>query len=70
MFITLTNASPAFKDKSIALRKDLIVTVNEMEITRTEGEEETKEMVTFVFMPPHGTWEVKESMKDVMKLLK
>ena len=69
MFITLTNAAPAHKGNPIALRKDLIVTVNEMKVTRTAGDEETDEMVTFIFMPPHGTWEVQEPMSEVMDLL-
>ena len=67
MFITLTNASPAFKGKEIAIKKDMIVTVHRNTVVR---EDKTVEEVTYVFVPPHGTWEVEESIEQVMKLLK
>ena len=67
MFITLTNSSPEFRGKKIAIKKDLIVTVHRSKVIR---EDTTVEEVTYIFVPPHGTWEVEESLEDVMKLLK
>jgi hypothetical protein len=67
MFIELTNATPAHKGKKIAIRKDLIATVHRSTISRNEG---TSEEVTYVFAPPHGTWEVGETFEQVMLLMK
>jgi hypothetical protein len=67
MFITLTNASPAFRGRSIAIKKDLIVTIHRNTVIR---EDETVEEVTYVFVPPHGTWEVTETVDEVLELLK
>jgi transposase len=67
MFIELTNATPVHKGKKIAIRKDLIATVHRGTITRNEG---TSEEVTYVFAPPHGTWEVEETFDKVMLLMK
>ena len=67
MFIELTNANPVDKGKKIAIRKDLIATVHRSTITRDNG---TSEEVTYVFAPPHGTWEVQETFEEVMLLMK
>ena len=67
MFITLTNANPAFKGKPIAIKKDLIVTVHSALVER---EKDLFENVTFIFVPPHGTWEVSETYEDVIDMLK
>jgi hypothetical protein len=67
MFIKLTNASPAHKGKQVAIRKDLIISVYRNIAIR---EDETVEEVTYVFAPPHGTWEVEESFETVMSRLK
>jgi len=32
-------------------------------------EDNTVDQVTFVFVPPHGTWEVLESFEEVMALI-
>jgi hypothetical protein len=56
MFIQLTNANEEFKDQPISIRKDLIVTVY------ANKEKET----TYLYAPPHGTWEVKEKYQDVV----
>jgi len=66
MFIKLTNSSPMHKDQPIAIRRDLIVTVHMNTIVRDDG---TIDTVTFLFVPPHGTWEVKEDYDTVIKLL-
>jgi hypothetical protein len=67
MFIKLTNASPAHKGKQVAIRKDLIISVYRNIAIR---EDESVEEVTYVFAPPHGTWEVEESFETVMSRLK
>jgi hypothetical protein len=67
MFIELTNANPAYKGKKIAIRKDLIATVHRSTVMR---DDETSEEITFVFAPPHGTWEVEETFEKVMELMK
>jgi len=68
MFITLTNASPAHKGKKITINTALIATVWQGDAVRAadeEGKPTETEAVTFVFVPPHGTWEVEES-EDVI----
>ena len=67
MFIELTNANPVYKGKKIAIKKDLIATVHRSTVTRDDG---TSEEVTYVFAPPHGTWEVEETFDKVMLLMK
>ena len=66
MYITLTNANPAFRGTKIALNSDLIQSIHTAPVLRDTGETED---VTFVFCPPHGTWEVSESLEDVVKEL-
>lgn len=67
MFIILTNAAPAHKGKLVSINSECIVTVNTDEIKRTEDSE--PENVTFVFCPPHGTWEVSETLDEVVNKL-
>ncbi len=67
MFIVLTNAAPAFLGKKIAIKKDLIVTMNRSDAKREDG---TVNEVTFLFVPPHGTWEVSETLEEVLELMK
>jgi len=72
MFITLTNASPAHKGKTVVLNSDHIVSVSRVDISRSVDEDGTvtaTENVTCIFVPPHGTWEVEESVETVTGLL-
>ena len=69
MFITLTNASPEFRGHKVSIRKDLIVTIHRNTVTR-DDELQTVEDVTFVYAPPHGTWEVSETLEEVVEMLK
>jgi hypothetical protein len=66
MYIKLTNASPQHRGNPIAINCDQIITVHSSTVTREEG---TVETVTFVFCPPHGTWEVSENFDDVVDFL-
>ena len=72
MFITLTNANPALLGKKVTINKQAIVTVWRGDAVRAVDADgtvtETAE-VTFVFVPPHGTWEVEESHEEVIALL-
>ena len=66
MYLKLTNASPQHRGNPIAIDRDLVVTAHSSEVTREDG---LVEQVTFVFCPPHGTWEVSESFDHVLKQL-
>ena len=66
MFITLTNATQEHKGKPIAIRKDLIVSVYSTVTTLEDGKKKTS---NFVYAPPHGTWEVKEKVEDIVNSL-
>lgn len=65
-FISLTNSAPAHRGNQIAISRELIVTVHNAVVTREDG---LTEMVTYVFCPPHGTWEVSETYEQVVALL-
>ena len=72
MFIKLTNASPAHKGKSLYINSSTVVTVYRAEAVRAvdeNGEVTEKEEVTFVYCPPHGSWEVVESLEEVASQL-
>jgi hypothetical protein len=72
MFITLTNASPAHKGKTVVLNSEHIVSISRVDIARSADEDGTvtsTENVTCIFVPPHGTWEVEESVEAVSELL-
>jgi len=66
-FVRLTNANPAHKGEEIALRKDIIISIREGTAVREDGVAET---VTLIYASPHGTWEVSESMDEVLKAVK
>jgi hypothetical protein len=68
MIIKLTNATPEHKGKELGINTDHIVTAFTDYITR-EGSTEA-EKVTFIFCPPHGTWEVSESIDQIARLSK
>lgn len=65
-YLNLTNANPAHRGNSLTVRADLIVTVHNATVTR---EDLTTELVTYIFCPPHGTWEVQETYEQVVELL-
>lgn len=62
-YITLTNAAEAHRGNKISINTLIIATVH------NAGEEGTSEAKTFVFCPPHGTWEVEESLEYVVEKL-
>lgn len=65
-YISLTNSAPAHRGNRIAISKELIVTAHNAIVTRDDG---LTEMITYVFCPPHGTWEVSETYEQVLALL-
>jgi hypothetical protein len=65
MFLKLTNAAEQHTGAPILLRKDLVVAAHSAS-QEVDGIIETK---TFLFAPPHGTWEVTESLEEVAKQL-
>ena len=66
MIIQLTNTNPDVKGDPIALNSDFIVSIREGKAKRDDG---TEEFVTFVFCPPHGTWEVSDSLASILKTI-
>lgn len=68
MFITLTNATVTHKGNKISINTDLIATVYQTQ-NLAKMEDGIIENITYVFCPPHGTWEVKEPLEEVVKQL-
>jgi len=68
-YIKLTNANPNFLGKPILLRKELIVSVYEGTIS-SGVDDSIVETITYIFVPPHGEWQVKESVNDVLAKLR
>ena len=68
MFIKLTNATPDYKGTEILINTNTILSVNTgpIERTRQDGTVYT-EIVTFVYCPPHGTWEVSETLEQFLE---
>jgi len=66
LYLNLTNANPQFKGMPIAIRKDLVITIH---ANLTVREDATTELVTYIFAPPHGTWEVLETYTEVIEQL-
>lgn len=64
--ITLTNSNTAQRGEPILINPEHIVSVNRGTVTR---DDDVLETVTFIYMPPHGTWEVSETLEDVLKLI-
>jgi hypothetical protein len=66
MYITLTNSSENHRGDKISINSDLIATVHSKFVTNTDGVIENK---TYIFCPPHGTWEVSETQEHVIDIL-
>ncbi|MEY4570987.1 MAG: hypothetical protein RLZ10_180 [Bacteroidota bacterium] len=65
MFLKLTNIHENHLGEPVILNSSNIVSVR-----RGKKTPESQEDVTFVFLPPHGVWYVKESIEDIYKMLK
>jgi hypothetical protein len=65
MFISLTNANEVHKGNKIAINIDLIASIyNTPNLAKKE--DGIIENTTYVFCPPHGTWEVQESVDEIV----
>lgn len=62
----LTNAAEGHQGNKVAIRKDLVVSVHHKFDKDENGIITSK---TFVFCPPHGTWEVSEPIDHVVQML-
>lgn len=65
-FITLTNSAEAHRGNKISINTDIIVTVHTHVETHADGTLESK---TMLYCPPHGNWEVAESLEKVVSKL-
>lgn len=65
-FITLTNTAEAFRGDKIVINTDAIVSVHAHVQKNEDGSIESK---TMLFCPPHGNWEVAESLEKVTEAL-
>jgi hypothetical protein len=68
MFITLTNMSVQHRGKPIVLNSSMIVSMMRTTVVRDEATQ-SSETVTYVFIPPHGTWEVSESVEEILECI-
>ncbi len=66
MYMLLTNAAEGHQGNRVAVRKDLVVSVHHKFDKDENGIITSK---TFVFCPPHGTWEVSEPIDHVVQML-
>jgi hypothetical protein len=66
MLLKLTSSAAEFSGKSIVINSEYILSILENDVTNENGLVESK---TFIFCPPHGTWEVKESLETVLDLI-
>ena len=66
MFITLTNTNPDIRGQKISINANSIVTIREGVAQRPD---QSNEYVTYIYCPPHGTWEVEESHTDIIKMI-
>ena len=66
MFAQLTNMSVQHRGRPIVLNSSMIVSMMRSEVVRDEASG-SSESVTHVFIPPHGTWEVKETVEEILE---
>ena len=67
MYISLTNALPDFKGLPITFKKDSIMSIRQG-FAKRDGQEQP-DIVTYIYCPPHGTWEVIEPYDKVLAML-
>lgn len=66
MYLQLTNAHPDYKNQSVIINTDHIVAIYSETILKGSSGEFT---VTCIHCPPHGTWNVLETIDQVSSLL-
>lgn len=67
MFITLTNAVEEHKNNPIVINTEYIVTIYASSTSAATKNNGVIEKITYVFCPPHGTWQVQESIDEVLE---
>jgi hypothetical protein len=68
MFVQLTNMSVQHRGKAIVINSSMIVSMMRASVVRDEATG-SSETVTYVFIPPHGTWEVSETVEEILQLI-
>jgi hypothetical protein len=66
MYITLTNISEQHRGNKVAIKKELISVLHSKFVTNNNG---VIENITYIFCPPHGTWEVSETLEEIVEML-
>lgn len=62
-FLKLTNKSKGFEGQKVVINMEAVVSMFRTQVEREEG---VFEDVTFVHCPPHGTWEVEETLDEIL----
>ena len=65
MIVKLTNANGRQNGDELLINLKYVISVNRSSVTRENGE---IEMVTYLFAPPHGTWEVVETPDEIYQM--
>jgi hypothetical protein len=68
MFLKLTNAAPEYRGMPLALRAEMILSVFQTTMKRGPEDNQTEELVTVVYSP-QGSWEVEETVDQVLAQL-
>jgi hypothetical protein len=68
MFVQLTNMSVQHRGNPIVLNSSMIVSMMRATVVRDEATQ-SSESITYVFVPPHGTWEVKETVEEILEFI-
>lgn len=66
MFISLTSAKEEIAGKTIVLNTEHILSIFREDVV---GENNLTTEKTFIFCPPHGTWEVAETPEEILDLI-
>ena len=66
MLIQLTNANSNHKGNPILINTDLVLSIYRSIIVR---EDKSVEDISYIFCPPHGSWEVYETPEEIMALI-
>jgi len=66
MFITLTNARDELKGNLVVLNTDMILSIF---LDTTVDQDNITKKKTYVYCPPHGTWEVQETPEEIVTLI-
>jgi len=66
MFITVTSAKDELSGVSMVLNTEYILSMFRNKVEVADKIETEK---TFIFCPPHGTWEVQETPDEILELI-